>query len=632
MATTRNQLGELITGDELKQIARKCGGVATAMLRKPPFAFLHALVCAVTEKTGFAEGLFKPDEQRRALKGDDPKAQEAWISKLVEAIESEINEKLELHPDKVICGMEAEQTNLFLQALARAADPESAERGSMERQKTLRSIQSCTVRASTHDRSSDTSVRATERDTLQSSRGSADDDSVSFGELVRRNSQAEAAPATKWPSGRNLLRAVGGLGSWSSRAKAAASRGACVTVSPPTSPPSSPPEAPTSGTADTVLVREIVEEEVTTTTTTTTRRRVSREACAAGSPAMAPTPPTTTKQETSRKLRRMRWMSGQIAQEMGAETKLPQGADDIDIGPVKTKEADLQEPEPTDLDNLDAGLPTPAARPSRRESRRLRWLDGEASEGPTGTSQRLSRAPSRMSRGVSYVARASVARGQSFKVGVQATSKRTVEHTRDRHTLVSGVFPLDPDIEDPAHLRDEQTTQIFFHTLMWELAMCCVWVNAVTITAGGQLDVRNMMIVGFSTAVTQVILVLFTRFVFRRGNLRLHEAWIAYGDNMPLSERLIFAGHWGFNVLTMIGMCWIVIAYGFCFGNVQTRDVFYGWGYGLGVSWLVTEPLVILMLATLPSLCKKGDKQESCVGKCFDRMDEMGLNAEIFFG
>ena len=24
---------------------------------------------------------------------------------------------------------------------------------------------------------------------------------------------------------------------------------------------------------------------------------------------------------------------------------------------------------------------------------------------------------------------------------------------------------------------------------MWELLMCCVWVNAVTITAGGQLDI-----------------------------------------------------------------------------------------------------------------------------------------------
>ena len=41
--------------------------------------------------------------------------------------------------------------------------------------------------------------------------------------------------------------------------------------------------------------------------------------------------------------------------------------------------------------------------------------------------------------------------------------------------------------------------------------MCCVWVNAVTITAGGQLDIRNMMIVGFSTAFTQILVVLFTR-------------------------------------------------------------------------------------------------------------------------
>ena len=40
----------------------------------------------------------------------------------------------------------------------------------------------------------------------------------------RTTDHEQESPATKWPSGRNLLRAVGGLGSWSSRAKAAASR------------------------------------------------------------------------------------------------------------------------------------------------------------------------------------------------------------------------------------------------------------------------------------------------------------------------------------------------------------------------------------------------------------------------
>ena len=40
VATTRNQLGELITGDELKQIARKCGGVAAAEAKYPEVQIL----------------------------------------------------------------------------------------------------------------------------------------------------------------------------------------------------------------------------------------------------------------------------------------------------------------------------------------------------------------------------------------------------------------------------------------------------------------------------------------------------------------------------------------------------------------------------------------------------------------
>ena len=47
----------------------------------------------------------------------------------------------------------------------------------------------------------------------------------------------------------------------------------------------------------------------------------------------------------------------------------------------------------------------------------------------------------------------------------------------------------------------------------------------------------------------------------------------------------------------------------------------------MGISWLITEPFVILILASLPSFCRC-----KFVEKCFNRMDEMGLNAEVFFG
>ena len=40
----------------------------------------------------------------------------------------------------------------------------------------------------------------------------------------------------------------------------------------------------------------------------------------------------------------------------------------------------------------------------------------------------------------------------------------------------------------------------------------------------------------------------------------------------------------------------------------------------MGISWLITEPFVIVVLASLPSMCRCGFLE-----KCFDRMDELGL-------
>jgi hypothetical protein len=167
---------------------------------------------------------------------------------------------------------------------------------------------------------------------------------------------------------------------------------------------------------------------------------------------------------------------------------------------------------------------------------------------------------------------------------------KTIEVTRDRHTVVSVTHPLDIDIDDPTHLRDEQFLQIFFNVLIMELLMGCVWANAITITSNGALHLRNLMIVGFSTAILQIFVVIISRAIFRSGNRALHNAsWATASEGDQRKARRKYAACWLLNLLAYLGMCWVVLAYAFCFGDRKTNDMVFSWGYGLGVSWLVTE-------------------------------------------
>ena len=48
----------------------------------------------------------------------------------------------------------------------------------------------------------------------------------------------------------------------------------------------------------------------------------------------------------------------------------------------------------------------------------------------------------------------------------------------------------------------------------------------------------------------------------------------------PPTAQLLYGGTWFVNVLINVGMAWMVIAYGVCFGNGKTNDLFFTWGYG----------------------------------------------------
>jgi hypothetical protein len=94
----------------------------TALLRRPPFRFLHDVISAVTRATGFAEGLFDGSELSTDHLHKDKYAKEAYLRKIIKCVEEALGQKLEVRPDRVVRGLEPENTNLFLQALALAAD------------------------------------------------------------------------------------------------------------------------------------------------------------------------------------------------------------------------------------------------------------------------------------------------------------------------------------------------------------------------------------------------------------------------------------------------------------------------------------------------------------------------------
>ncbi|KAF2353645.1 hypothetical protein FHG87_015604 [Trinorchestia longiramus] len=95
--------------------------LTTKLLNKPPFKFLHDVINAVITETGFLSGLYTEAE----LDKDNIKDKEGKISFLQKCIDATIfatGEDLTVRPSKIVSGHEADKTNEFLQALARAVE------------------------------------------------------------------------------------------------------------------------------------------------------------------------------------------------------------------------------------------------------------------------------------------------------------------------------------------------------------------------------------------------------------------------------------------------------------------------------------------------------------------------------
>ncbi|XP_064289490.1 TRAF3-interacting protein 1 isoform X2 [Passer domesticus] len=105
------------TRETLGQVIRK-PPLTDALLGKPPFRYLHDLICEVIRVTGFLRGLYTDFE----LKSDNVKDKESKINFLQKAIDAVVmvtGEPLSVKPARVVAGHEPEKTNEFLQAIGK---------------------------------------------------------------------------------------------------------------------------------------------------------------------------------------------------------------------------------------------------------------------------------------------------------------------------------------------------------------------------------------------------------------------------------------------------------------------------------------------------------------------------------
>ena len=96
-----------------------------ALLKRPPFRFLHDIVSAVQRKTDFAVGVLTEEESDVQWLGERRERKVAYLEKLIGAVEAAEGRSLNIDPNKILAGVEPERTNLLLQTLGRVAVAEA---------------------------------------------------------------------------------------------------------------------------------------------------------------------------------------------------------------------------------------------------------------------------------------------------------------------------------------------------------------------------------------------------------------------------------------------------------------------------------------------------------------------------
>ena len=83
------------------------------LLEKPPFRYLHDIIAATMEATGFGGGLYSEEEMdAKSITERDDKIN--FLAKMIALVELVVGEKIDVKPAKVVAGLEPDKTNEFL--------------------------------------------------------------------------------------------------------------------------------------------------------------------------------------------------------------------------------------------------------------------------------------------------------------------------------------------------------------------------------------------------------------------------------------------------------------------------------------------------------------------------------------
>jgi hypothetical protein len=237
--------------------------------------------------------------------------------------------------------------------------------------------------------------------------------------------------------------------------------------------------------------------------------------------------------------------------------------------------------------------------------------------------------------------------GRLGQNGASATKKGMMTVTteaRNRHSVLQVAAPLELDERDAAHLRDTQACQIFWNCVVTETLVQFLWSGTSTATecdeaeavemmaaapnatiagAGGgcqagNLKIITMIITGMFAAACLIATAVVCRIAFRLGNRPARRRWVSVAQHTAA---------WAFNLGFWAGGCWVVIAYGRCMGREETDEVLIGALVGFGVSWMVMEPLWIILITLLPCLCNT-----KLMNWMNNRLNDLGLDLSLFLG